>query len=530
MVAQIQRHNGAIARSSATNRPTPLDRPAHLSMGPTTHDIAAEMGFHWAEGGEPAACRRVALCSKALEARTLLASTTPTFQPVAPNITQRVNAAMAQFFNINKPEIPGAAVALVSNGTAVVARGYGWASINPRSAATGNTPFEIASVSKTMIAIGFLKLYQDRLNSKNAINLDTPFEKYMPSINTPTGSFTLPAAWSSITPRELLSMASGIPDYGGTNPWYVQIEAVANQKLLFTPGKFTDYSNPNFYLLGALIEKLSGESLVDYLSNAIFTPLHMNNTRLLGAEQRRRASRGIQCRHRHQALRPATKIVGGPALFSDGVVTTADAMSKYIVALLNQELLDNSTYSLMWTPTNIPNFNSNPPKNAIRGLGWDTVQVNNQEVTEVTKNGGKVGAAAQLDVYNQADSGVFVAYNIAANQSVAAETVASAVYASLSTAAVRGTAVNANTGTPVWGVTVYVEPKNDGGSGTNELQKFSGREGQFLFNHLAPGDYTVTAVAPSGWQFSPNTPSSFYFQLSAESVATPSFSLVPTNG
>jgi hypothetical protein len=99
----------------------------------------------------------------------------------------------------------------------------------------------------------------------------------------------------------------------------------------------------------------------------------------------------------------------------------------------------------MWTPTHIPNYSSSLT-NAIRGLGWDTVQVTKKAVTEVTKNGGKVGCAAQLDVYNQVDNGVFVAYNIAAMQSLAAETVANAVHARLSTGAVRGTAVNAKTG------------------------------------------------------------------------------------
>ena len=132
---------------------------------------------------------------------------------------------------------------------------------------------------------------------------------------------------------------------------------------------------------------------------------------------------------------PRATIYNGPAVFTDGVVSTAADMSKYIVALLNEELLDPSTYSLMWTPAHVPGLQFRGSVSN-RGLGWDTVQVNQSgDVTRIGKTGEAFGYMAQLYVYNQAKDGVFVAFN--GDGSISAPAVADAVYASTSTAAIK---------------------------------------------------------------------------------------------
>jgi len=343
----------------------------------------------------------------------------------------------------------------------------------------------------------------------------------MPSIQTPTGPFTLPASWNTITPRELLSMTSGIDDDGSRAPWYSQIETVAKDQLLFTPGSDVSYSNPNFYLLGALIEKLSGMQLDAYMTSNVFEPLGMSNTELLGAQSMVTGqATGYGVYNQTTKTFPTVTIDNGPAVFTDGIVSTAADMSKYIVALLNEELLDPSTYTLMWTPIHVRGLKY-PGSLSTRGLGWDTVQVNQSgDVTRVGKNGEAFGYSAQLYVYNQAKDGVFVAFNDGGG--ISGPAVADAVYASTSTAAIRGTVVDGE-GAPVPGATVYIDANSNGRLDPGEQRKVTGEAGHFIFDGVTPGDVTVRVVIPRGWRAShPGTARAFY-DLSAESVATPEF-------
>ncbi len=192
---------------------------------------------------------------------------------------------------------------------------------------------------------------------------------------------------------------------------------------------------------------------------------------------------------------PRTTIYTGQAVFTDGVVSTAADMSKYIVGLLNEELLDPSMYKLMWTPTYDPVFQS-PGWVSERGLGWDTVQVDqNGDVTRVGKEGEAYGYQAQLYVFNQAKDGVFVAFN--GNGGISPPAVADAVFASISTAAVEGTVLN-GAGSPVPGATVYVDANNNGRLDPGELREVTGPAGHFTFDGVAPGDVTVSVVFHKG--------------------------------
>ena len=219
---------------------------------------------------------------------------------------------------------------------------------------------------------------------------------------------------------------------------------------------------------------------------------------------------------------PKTIIYTGPAVFTDGVVSTAADMSKYIVALLDAELLDPSTYSVMWTPIDVAasKYAGAPSP---RGLGWDTVQVDQSgDVTRAGKTGEAFGYTAQLYLYNQAKDGVFVAFNDVGG--ISGPAVADAVYASTSTAAIQGTVVN-GAGAPVRGVTVYIDANNNGRLDRGEQREVTGAGGQFIFDGVAPGDVTVSVVMPRGSHASDTGSAQASYDLVAESVATPKFSI-----
>jgi len=81
------------------------------------------------------------------------------------------------------------------------------------------------------------------------LNLAAPISQYL----DPNPEFTLPQQWDDITLQELLSMSSGIMDFGSnTMTWPEILEHVGTMPLLFSPSTGSCYSNPGFVLVGAV--------------------------------------------------------------------------------------------------------------------------------------------------------------------------------------------------------------------------------------------------------------------------------------
>lgn len=142
-----------------------------------------------------------------------------------------------------------------------------------------DTPVPIASVSKQFCAAAVLKL-----RDAGKLSLDDTLDKYYPEYEQ----------GSKITLKNMLSMRSGIPNY--TNELekeYVspdKTEAENREQTLkwmfskpldFEPDSGYSYSNSNYYLLGCIIEKVSGQNYRDYVRENIFKPLGMDNTGFL---------------------------------------------------------------------------------------------------------------------------------------------------------------------------------------------------------------------------------------------------------
>jgi CubicO group peptidase (beta-lactamase class C family) len=94
-----------------------------------------------------------------------------------------------------------------------------------------------------------------------------------------------------------------------------------------------------------------------------------------------------------------------------GMVSTAQDMATYMTALLSGRFLDPTTYGLMWTSKPAPQYGVDPPSNAMRGLGWDTVIHTKAGRTVVTKSGQVPGYTSELILYPSSGSGVFISFN-----------------------------------------------------------------------------------------------------------------------
>ena len=167
------------------------------------------------------------------------------------------------------PKIPGEAVSVRSPGLHVaVARGY--ADVATRTPLRVDTPFRIASVTKTFVAVAVLRLVEER-----RLSLEQPIS----TVLSPATTATLVAggyAPERITVRELLNHTSGLFDYATSaaydalntrepaRVWTPQEQiqfAMEHGHPLAGPGRRYHYADTNYVLLGEIIERTSGRPL-----------------------------------------------------------------------------------------------------------------------------------------------------------------------------------------------------------------------------------------------------------------------------
>ena len=122
-----------------------------------------------------------------------------------------------------------------------------------------------------------MREYALKQADKNKLALDNPVEQFVP--NTPD-------AWSKVTVRHLLNRRSGIPPPAGLDefpkgvatPYTPQelVDVFLPKSLKFEPGSKFEYSNSGYYVLGYIIERVSGQTYATYLKEHIFAPLGMS--------------------------------------------------------------------------------------------------------------------------------------------------------------------------------------------------------------------------------------------------------------
>ncbi len=310
--------------------------------------------------------------------------------------------------------VPGLSVAVAQNGQTVLAKGYGYAQCATTSCTSGtavhaDTPFELGSVTKSFTAAGLLRILDNpALNTSTlgALNLDAPISQYLDS----DPDFTLPATWSAITPRLLLSMSSGIEDFASdTLAWPEILTHVGMKPLLFQPGTGYCYSNPSFLLLGAVIQQLTQTPYDQFMQQQVFTPAAMTTTLIhTPTDQPSNLATGY-------AYDASAKMWTAPtprpplSSFSAGaIISNAVDLATFMAALQNRTLLSGATYQLMWTDVTL----ENPSRAGDWGLGWEVATAAPYAIYR--KDGGLPGITSQVSLYEAGTAKIGVA--IASNE------------------------------------------------------------------------------------------------------------------
>lgn len=223
--------------------------------------------------GVPAA---VVVLLAALCAGTGAASVRTDFDPAT---VRKLDAAITEV--MKQTGMPGLNIGLWMPGRGVYEKSFGIADRQTGTPMKSDLHSRIGSVTKTFTVTGLLQLVD-----QGEVGLDDPVSRYVSGV--PGGD--------SITLRQLADMRSGLFDYTTDKKWLDGLRADPHRTYTprqlvdvafghppnFKPGAKWEYSNTNTVLLGMLVEKVSGQSLADYLREHVFAPLKLNATSLPG--------------------------------------------------------------------------------------------------------------------------------------------------------------------------------------------------------------------------------------------------------
>jgi CubicO group peptidase (beta-lactamase class C family) len=194
-------------------------------------------------------------------------------------------------------DVPGLAVAVARDGAEVYAEGFGRRETGADACVTPDTIFGVASVTKSFTALAIMQLHE-----AGKLSVDDPVTRYLPEFRTPDA-----AATRAITLHHFLTHTSGLPPLpsrffafarsmegdpaAGSKPaWsadHAPIDtyehlmdylAEGGYTLLGPPGAQFSYCNEGFALLGAIIERVSGQGYEPYVQRHILDPAGMTRS------------------------------------------------------------------------------------------------------------------------------------------------------------------------------------------------------------------------------------------------------------
>lgn len=237
-----------------------------------------------------------------------------------------------------KPNETGA-VALVSrNGKIIYKRALGMANVELNVPMKIDNIFRIGSITKQFTAVAILQLVE-----KGKLNLQDEITKFIPDYPTQNNIITI---------DHLLTQTSGIQDFttikdnakrGAID--YTPKEMInyfKDQPMRFAPGTRYEYSNSGYFLLGYIIEQVTGKTYGQYLEENIFIPLGMNNSSY-ASNSRIIKNRATGYTRGDKAIENASYISMTQPYAAGATLSTVEDLYKWNQALQSNKLLKKET-------------------------------------------------------------------------------------------------------------------------------------------------------------------------------------------
>jgi len=254
---------------------------------------------------------------------------------------------------------PGLAYAVIDNGE-IVSGERGEVVAGSGQEITQDTPFVLGSIAKSFTALAVMQLVE-----AGEVDLGAGISTYLEAFRDSAGS--------DITIRQLLSHTSGYSTLqgndsladgeGSADDLPRQVERIAQWTPAQQPGTHWEYSNANYYVLGALIEELSGQDYASYVEAEILAPIGMSNSFVADGEIHQSIARGhVPWFGTKRPVKEAkTHRLSAPV---GGIISTARDTALYLAVMMNGEddvISAQGKYDMMQPASDASHF---------YGFGW----------------------------------------------------------------------------------------------------------------------------------------------------------------
>jgi CubicO group peptidase (beta-lactamase class C family) len=181
-------------------------------------------------------------------------------------------------------KIPGAVILFIRDGEIYYTQAFGYKDLANREIMTADSIFQVASLSKSICALGTMKLVEDGI-----ITLDEPVEKYLTRWQLPSSKYQT----KDVTFGRLLNHTAGISVQGflGYSPKNglptIEQSLLGNTSTIYRmtpvriknePGKKWDYSGGGYTILQLAMEEITGKRFSEYMYENVFQKMNMNNS------------------------------------------------------------------------------------------------------------------------------------------------------------------------------------------------------------------------------------------------------------
>lgn len=267
---------------------------------------------------------------------------------------------------------PGATAIVVQNGRVVFRKAYGMAHVELGVPMRPEMVLRIGSVTKQFTAAAILMLEQE-----GKLSVQDNVTKHLPEYPTKDRTITI---------EHLLTHTSGIRSYTGMPSWRPlmpkdmtvaeMIDLFKGEPMDFPPGERFLYNNSGFFLLGAIIERVSGRTYEQFLNERIFAPLGMTHT-YYDRTDRIIPGRAAGYGRGDAGLANAEYLSMSHPYSAGALASNVDDLARWDAALYTDTLLSADARRRQWTPYRLANG-----KDTNYGYGWGIGMYAGRQVVE----------------------------------------------------------------------------------------------------------------------------------------------------
>ena len=262
--------------------------------------------------------------------------------------TKEVNHKLdSAFQRFNKRHDFHGSVLIAKNGKVVFKEHYGYADFKERTKIDDNSVFQLASVSKQFTAAAVLIL-----KDRKQLSLDDKVTKFFPDF-----------PYEEVNIRHLLNHTSGLPKYFwlAEHKWDKEyapssdemMDLIAEHKLdrFFRAGSNFDYSNTGYFVLSAIVEKVSNKEFGQFLQDEIFVPLNMRQTFVyrFGQDSIKEDQLSGYRLYRRRWHAPIKGTVNDAVVGDKNVYSTTEDMLKWVQGLNSGRLISSQSLEEMYS-------------------------------------------------------------------------------------------------------------------------------------------------------------------------------------